>query len=477
MIRYKFKRRYSVKTHSATIYSRKYDVKPIGFIRLFKRPVIIQLSHTCIVLSKSPYEYLVYNWVFRGFLNSEQKSALTALTRLNLCPLKFADMLLNVSMNSVLRRMFHVEQAAMDRPVLLVAEPIIPGGIAVYTSSVMSGLSQVDIGHPLVTSVEPAHGVLSEEELERVQVVNGLYWTFFHPIVFRRMVAWAREQEVALIHGLSAHTAPVCAKLAQALNLPYIITVHHFQKRGSLHLDKNCRAVIAVSESLRENLVNDAHIAKELVRLIPAGIRIPKELRPRPAAYQQDEEGSVPLVSTFGKLVPRKDVKTFLQAAKIIVERFGANCSFVVSGDGPEETYLRKLARELKIDKQVTFCHGTAANDELLRDTDVYVQCSKTEGFGTMALQAMAHGVPVVATSTGGLLSLVKDGETGFLVPVSDHEALAARVLNLLTDHELAHRFGENARQVAATDYDLDHMMTDTINLYKEATSQAPVGV
>lgn len=367
-------------------------------------------------------------------------------------------------------------QSGLDRTVLLVSEPIVPGGIAVYTCSVMTGLSQAQISHPLVTSTAPAYGVLPENELPRVQVVSGLFWTFWHPIVFRKMVAWAREQEVGIVHGLSAHTAPVCSKLAHALNVPYIVTVHHFQKRGSLAVDKHCRSVIAVSDSLRENLVNDAHIPKELVQLIPAGIRVPAELRPRPAAYQQGSEGAIPLVSTFGKLIARKDFTTFLKAARVIVDRFGANCSFVISGDGPEESRLRKLTRELKIDKQVTFCHGTAANEELLRDTDVYVQCSRTEGFGTMALQAMAHGVPVVATSTGGLISMVKDGETGFLVPVGDHEAIAARVSNLLTDHELAHRFGENARQVAINEYNLDHMMAATIDLYKEVAAMAPAG-
>src|SRR6185503_417534 len=146
---------------------------------------------------------------------------------------------------------------------------------------------------------------------------------------------------------------------------------------------------------LRENMVNDARLPKEMIRVIPAGIRVPSELRARPATYQQGSHGSIPLVTSFGKLIARKDYKTYLRAARLIIDRLGPDVSFVLSGECPEEHALRKLSRELKIDKQITFCHGTAAHDELLRDTDVYVQCSKVEGFGTMVLQAMAHGVPV----------------------------------------------------------------------------------
>ncbi|HEY3320037.1 MAG TPA: glycosyltransferase family 4 protein [Planctomycetota bacterium] len=355
---------------------------------------------------------------------------------------------------------------------LLVSEPLVPGGIAVYTSSLMSGLTEAGIPHPLVTSAPPTCGLLSEREDAQVQVVNGLFWSFWRPLVFRQLVKWAREHEVSLIHGLSALAAPVCARLARALNVPFIVTVHHFQKAGSLHFDKQCRGVIAVSEALRENLVNDADIPKEVIRCISAGIQVPQILQPRPGVDENNGH-SIPLISSIGKLIPRKDYVTFLRAARLIVDQLGTECSFVIAGDGPEESRLRKLARQLKIDKQLTFCHGTASQGALLRDTDVYVQCSKVEGFGTMVLQAMARGVPVVATSTGGLLTLVKDGETGYLVPIGDSAALAARVLDMITNKELRQRLAENAREVALSSYNLEAMMSRTIAVYGEAVAQA----
>jgi glycosyltransferase involved in cell wall biosynthesis len=361
--------------------------------------------------------------------------------------------------------------------VLLVSEPLNPGGIAFYMRSVMDCLTKAEIGHPLLTPVAPMPGVLPDAELANVQVAQGLFWSYLRPFVFRRIVAWARDQEVALIHGMSAVTTPICARLAHALDVPHIVTVHHFQERGGLHTDKRCGAFIAVSESLRENMVNEAHVPKEMIRLIPAGIRVPAQPHQHTAGaagHPATGEGSVPLVGCFGKLVPRKDFRCFLRAARMVVDQLGPNCSFVISGDGPEDAALRKLARELVIDKQVTFCHGTAAHDALLRDTDVYVQCSQAEGFGTMVLQAMAYGVPTVATSTGGLITMVKDGETGFLVPVGDHAALAARVLSLLTDPALRQRFGEAARQLAFSDYSLERMMSQTLALYNEVLSATP---
>lgn len=351
-----------------------------------------------------------------------------------------------------------------DGSILLVAEPLNPGGIAVYTRSILAGLRQGGISHRLITSVRPSEGALLPEERGNVEIVHGLFWSIWRPFIFRKLVAWAREHEPLIIHGLSALTTPICAQLSKALGIPFIVTVHHFQKPGGLRQEEGCHAFVAVSESLRENLVNDARIPRELVRLIPAGISVPKELAPR-----NSEAGAVPLISSFGKLIPRKDYPTFLKAARIVVERLGPQNSFVILGEGPEESALRKLTRELKIDKQVTFCDTTAAVEPIFRDTDVYVQSSKQEGFGTMVLQAMAHGVPVVTTAAGGILSLVKDGETGFIVPIGDHEALATRICTLLTNRALAAKVGDAARRMAAENYDLDAMMTSTLELYGEA--------
>ena len=362
------------------------------------------------------------------------------------------------------------QPSPFEGSILLVAEPLNPGGIAVYTRSILSGLRQAGIPHQLITSARPSEGALSPEEQSGIEVVNGLFWSVWRPFIFKKLVAWAREQEPVIIHGLSALTTPICGQLSKALGIPFVITVHHFQKPGGLRSEEGCHAFIAVSESLRENLVNDARIPRELVRLIPAGIRVPKELAARPAEYNRGQ--SIPLISSFGKFIQRKDYPTFLRAARLVIDRLGPQNSFVILGEGPDESALRKLTRELKIDKQVTFCDTTGAVDSVFRDTDVYVQCSKQEGFGTMVLQAMAHGVPVVTTAAGGILSLVKDGETGFIVPIGDHEALATRICNLLTDHQLATRMGESARQMAAENYDLDAMMSTTLALYSEAVSE-----
>lgn len=362
-----------------------------------------------------------------------------------------------------------MSEAPFKGSILLVAEPMNPGGIAVYTRSLMEGLQSAGVTHPLLTSIRPGPGVFPARELTDVHVVSGLFWSVWRPFIFRKLVMWAREREPILIHGLSALAAPICYQLSKALEVPYIITVHHFQKPGGLRVEPGCHSFIAVSEPLRENLVNDARIPREMVHVIPAGIRVPPQLSARPPEY--GGAGSVPLISSVGKLIQRKDYATFIRAARIVLDKLGRQCSFVILGEGPEESALRKLARDLKLDKNITFADYTTALGVLLRDTDVYVQCSKAEGFGTMVLQAMAHGVPVVATSTGGILTLVRDGETGFLVPVGDHEALATRILNLLNSAEISTRMGEAARAEASANYDLDRMMTATTGLYVDATT------
>lgn len=353
--------------------------------------------------------------------------------------------------------------------VILIGESMRPSGTTGYARNLLLGLPPAGYDVKLATPEAPPAGLLEKEARARVDPFPGLMGSFSRPFVYRRFLRWAAEREAGLIHGLSAFTAPVCQRLAQELNLPWVLSVHHYQERSTLRVDERCRRVMTCSQALRENLVNDARIPKELIRIVPLGVPVPEH----PKIARRDE-GRDPVVGTFAKLTPRKDLATFLQAAKEIVKvRLGA-CQFLVVGDGPEESRLRKLARQLELVKNVTFSHASVPHHQVLADMDVYVQTSRQEGFGTSALEAMAWGVPVVATSVGGLIGLVKDGETGFLVPVGDPVALAGRIFDLLNNAELRAKMGAAAYERAAAEFSLPRMIAGIVSVYTEVLRAQP---
>jgi len=118
-------------------------------------------------------------------------------------------------------------------------------------------------------------------------------------------------------------------------------------------------------------------------------------------------------------------------------------------GDGPERGPAEQLARELGVDQHVAFLGKQNQVHRLIPLADVMLLPSRLESFGLAVLEGMACGVPPVATRVGGLTELVTHGVDGFLEPVGDIEAQAARVLELLTDEELHSRIAAAARYTA----------------------------
>jgi len=118
-------------------------------------------------------------------------------------------------------------------------------------------------------------------------------------------------------------------------------------------------------------------------------------------------------------------------------------------GDGPERPHITALAHSLGLDADV-HCLGERVDlPDVLRDADLFLLPSQTESFGLAALEAMACGVPVIASAVGGLPEVVADGETGLLLPVGDVEGLAQAAVALLTDEPRRRRMSVAARRRA----------------------------
>jgi glycosyltransferase involved in cell wall biosynthesis len=202
---------------------------------------------------------------------------------------------------------------------------------------------------------------------------------------------------------------------------------------------RGAKLVIAASNELAEGA--RALGARE-VRVIPSGVELPAHV---------GEEAEPPEVLFAGRLSPEKGVLELVEAAD------GMN--LVVAGDGP----LRA---------RVPGARGFVPHDELQRlyaRAAVVVCPSRREGFGVTCLEAMAHGRPVVATSVGGLLDLVVDGETGIVVPPRDPAALRSALERLLADPDLRRRLGTAGRDRARTHFSWETVTDATLAAYAEA--------
>lgn len=278
------------------------------------------------------------------------------------------------------------------------------------------------------------------------------------------------QQPPALIHVQSRNVLPMGAWLARRLKCPYIVTVHDYlQPRERLSLDRKWgRRIIAVSESVRDELLEHTQAPRDAVTVIHSGVEVPPEADSRPVL----EASRVPVVGTAGPLEAVKGLPFFLGAAQKVLA-VHKEVEFLISGAGPEEGNLRRLARDLEITEHITFVPNLTDFTASLAAMDIFCLPSLRQGLGTIMLEAMALGRPVIASGVGGVYSVVRDKETGLVVPPSDSSRLAESILQLLDNPVWARAIGARARETVHEVFGVEKMVTRTAQLYRDVVAEA----
>jgi glycosyltransferase involved in cell wall biosynthesis len=174
-------------------------------------------------------------------------------------------------------------------------------------------------------------------------------------------------------------------------------------------------------------------------------------------------------VGTVGRIATEKNQALLVRA---VAPLLGAKTRLLVAGSGP---LLPSLAEQAAALEGAAFIHLLGARQDapaVLNALDAFVLCSNTEGLPLVLPEAMAVGLPVVSTSVGGIPTVVKEGQTGFLVPVGDEAALRERVAMLRADRELGRACGESARAAAVARFSAERMQRDYVELYERVLAR-----
>jgi N-acetyl-alpha-D-glucosaminyl L-malate synthase BshA len=228
-------------------------------------------------------------------------------------------------------------------------------------------------------------------------------------------------------------------------------------------------AVTAVSEYLRRETVQRFDIPAESIEVIPNFVDLQRYRRDLEGCHRSqlapNGEKIVIHISNF-RPVKRVDdvVRAFARASRRVPARL------VMVGDGPCRGLAQQVAEEEGVAGRVAFLGKQSSVAELLACSDVLLLPSESEAFGLVALEAMACGVPVVATAVGGIPELVPNGEAGFLVPLGDVDAMADAIVALLTDGALWQAASTAAREVA-TRFSADRIVPRYEALYRRVLS------
>lgn len=216
--------------------------------------------------------------------------------------------------------------------------------------------------------------------------------------------------------------------------------------------------VIANVEAIRDGYVLEQGLPPEKFIVIPNGI--PRStIRSRTPENGEPGGSEKPVLGCVANFNWRKDHATLFHAFRAVSEEFpDVRLRFV--GSGPMEPEIRDLVSRSSTRDRVEFLGPRFDVEEILPEFDILVLPSHTEGFGTVLIEAMAAGVPVVATAVGGIPEVVTNDLTGLLVRPGSPEALSGAILHLLREPREARRLAENARRDVAERFTLESVVS-----------------
>ena len=182
-------------------------------------------------------------------------------------------------------------------------------------------------------------------------------------------------------------------------------------------------------------------------------------------------DSATPLVVVVSRLSPEKGVDVFLRAFRLVVGQVAGVRALIV-GDGGLRRSLESLSRDLGLERDVLFVGYTSTPGDYLLAADVVVLPSRSECLPNVALEAMALGKPVVATSVGGVPEVIEDGRSGLLVPSEDETALAAAIERTLVDRPLSERLAGAGRSRVKEHFSAGAFGDAVLSLYEEVAGR-----
>lgn len=233
-------------------------------------------------------------------------------------------------------------------------------------------------------------------------------------------------------------------------------------------------AVISNSAAGADLVASRSAVDRRRIDVVPNAVDLPE---PGTAATRLAARADleVPaeqlLLLHVGRLVGFKNVGLLLQAMALLPD--AARPWLWLAGDGPERAGLEAQCARLQLTPSVRFLGERSDAPRLMQAADVLVSSSRDEGLSNSILEAMAHGLPVVATAVGGTPELIRDGESGLLVANEDAPGLAAALARVLADPSLRQQLGRGARSTIEERFAPGAMVGQTLRIYERCLTEA----
>lgn len=368
--------------------------------------------------------------------------------------------------------------------ILIIASHFNAGGISSYILNLTRGL--IARGHKVYAASGGGDWI---ERLEAYGAKN-IYLPLRTKSVISPKLLFAyfalkkiiKSEGIDIIHSQTRVSGVLASWVSRKTGVPLVSTAHGFYQRrwGRRVFPGWGRFIIAISEPVRKHLIEHFGLNPERVILVHNGIDTNRRREAEGARQKAEDREQIrkkyglkdgPVVGIIARLSEVKGHKYLISAMAKVKEQI-PDVQLLSVGDGKIRKDLERLVRGLKIDKNVYFIPAVSDTAEPLSVMDIFAMPSLQEGLGLSVMEAMLMGVAVIASSVGGIKSLIKNNETGILVEPANPQALAGGILSLLKDKEKAARLSARAGEFIIKEFSLETMAEETEAVYRKCAGQ-----
>jgi glycosyltransferase involved in cell wall biosynthesis len=353
------------------------------------------------------------------------------------------------------------------------------GGYELATLALARGLRERGVSVLVVTITTGELNAAGDADLIRIRICGRHTLLSTFP---RLLAVLARERSrYSIIHcSTFGYISGLAVLAGRILGRPTLLRVatendvrefaegRHWKYRLFFWLLRGAAGVIAPSAAIRDELLR-AGFSRERIVCFANAVDV-NRFRPVTAEEKAQAKSAhglpreTAIIGTVARLIQRKGIDVLLRAFGIV--RHSHRVHLIVVGDGPLGEELRALAHELRIEDSISWLGFQADPVKWLEAMDVFAFPSRLEGVPNAVLEAMAVGLPIVATTIGGVVDILEEGRTGFLIPPDDPDALAAALDRLLRNASLRADLGYHARNRVVEVFSLSDNISRLTDLY-----------
>jgi len=342
---------------------------------------------------------------------------------------------------------------------------------------------------PVVCSLKKA-GVYSEKLVNRniefmsldIYRFYGLFLPLFLLYGIFRIVSIIRKRNIDIVHTY-LFQANIIGRISSKLSGKNLIVISSFRGKETdlqflieRYTSKLADKFIANSYALKDLVIKKTRILSQKIDVIYNGIETANliKINRNEKLSQLNLTNNDILIGTVGRLHKEKGINDLITSVEIVIKKYN-NIKCLIVGDGPEKKFFESRIHKLGLENKIYLLGFRIDAVEIISILDIFILCSPYEGMPNVILEAMVYGIPVIVTSVGGVIELIKDNENGMTVEYGNPNALAEKILYCINNKTEIQKMALKSKEYVKK-FSIDNMINNIQTLYRELYEKKYIG-